>query len=292
MLHNKFFEKKREMIPDRIISIENSGEFQMDLKEMPINSKKGHKYILFLVNLSTKQIAAAPISNKQGTTIVKALKHIMGKRLMINRVRVRSIGVDMGAEFVNKNVKDFLDEHDIELIVHNTVVHKNNTSVIERMISTVTKSIEQDIEKIHYEQGNTSFNDWNTLLNEAVFRINNERLLWFKHGNKNTPLPSYVKPIRNRIFTKQDIMSMKPLVHNDMIPLGETVFVFYSNPVDTLTGTDKRFKWRNKSLKFNPIPRTVTHYLIRQGKPIRFIIDNDPTITYNRHELLAKYELT
>ena len=35
MLHSKFFTKKREIIPDRIISLENSGEFQMDLKEMP-----------------------------------------------------------------------------------------------------------------------------------------------------------------------------------------------------------------------------------------------------------------
>jgi len=269
MLSKKFFRIKPNNTPDKIYNTDQQG-FQMDLKHMPIDPN-GYRYVLVLVSLFSGEVDAIPLKTKTMGEVTKGLQVMMKRKYIRSIGKMRYIGVDKGSEFLNTEMRAFLASKNVDLIAENTTIHINSTAVIERMISTITRDVHIYLTQKSYEL-KKPFNDWLPVLNDVVLRTNNERRMKPKH------------------ITPQELIKRPPIVPANMIPFGTKVFKFYTMPVKP--NGEYKYKFRNGDLRYNPNePGIVTNYLVRPGRPIRFFLDNNITVSYNRHELLAEYEL-
>ena len=271
MLSNKFFTIKRNTTPDQIINVDGRG-YSMDLKHMPV-SPQGYRYILVFVSNHTREIDAVPLKDKTMSTCTRALELILKRKYIRSLGNIRTISVDKGSEFVNKDMKAFLDKKGIQLIVENTTTHINATSIVESMINVITKNVNIYLTKMSYDTGK-KFTDWLPSLEQTVFETNNSRRL-----NKD-----------DIVITPQQLVNMPVVLPKDVIPIGQKVYKFipYAENFDG----SKTFRFRNGSLRFNPRQvHTVTSYLLRHGRPLRFFLNNDMTVSYLRHQLLANYEI-
>ena len=269
MLSDKFFKMKPNTTPDRILSLD-SNSYQMDLKHM-VTSPEGYKYVLVLVSLHTKEVDAVPLKTKTMNECTRALRDMIKRKYIRSIGGISSIGVDKGSEFVNKEMKEFLKSKNIVLKVENTTIHKNATAVVERMISTITRDVEIYLTKKSIELGK-QYTDWMPALEESVFKINNERRL------------------NSKVIPFQDIVKEPPVIKN-IIPIGTVVYPFMPLPKNVVTGQNK-FKFRNSDYRYDyNNPCIVTHYFLRFGRPLRYLLDNNKTVSYLRHQLLAEYEI-
>ena len=269
MISYKFFKMKPNTTPDRILAL-SPGEYQMDLKHMP-TSPEGYKYVLVLVSLYTKEVDAVPLKTKTMTECTNALREMIKRRYIRSIGNISTIGVDKGSEFVNKEMKEFLNGKRINLKVENTTIHKNSTAVVERMISTITRDVEIYLTQKSIETGK-KFTDWMPALEETVFRINNDRRL------------------HSRVVPFQDIVKEPPVIKN-IIPIGTVVYPFMPLPKHAVTG-DNKYKFRNSDYRYDfNNPCIVTHYYLRFGRPMRYILDDNKKVSYLRHQLLAESEL-
>ena len=271
MLSKKFFTMKPNNTPDKIYNTDQKG-FQMDLKFMPTDPN-GLKYVLVLVSLFSKEVDAFPLKTKTMTEVKTALEKMIKRRYIRSIGKMKYIGVDKGSEFLNKEMREFLDKKGITLIPENTTVHIHSTAPVERMISTITRDVQIYLTQKSYEL-KRPFNEWLPLLSQLVFRTNNSRRL-----NKSYQIST------------QALLKKPPVFPSDILPLYTKVYKFY--PVATHVNSEAtKYKFRNGDLRYNPNElHTVTHYLIAPGRPVRFYLDNNLTISYLRHQLLAEYEL-
>ena len=269
MLSDKFFKMKPNTTPDKIVIVDDTS-YQMDLKHV-IKSPEGYQYILVLVSLYTKEVDACPMKTKTMRECTAALREMIKRKYIRSIGNISSIGVDQGSEFVNREMKEFLNSKNIRLVVKNTTIHINSTSVVERMISTITRDVVIYLTKKSIEQ-KRNFNDWVPALEQSVFKINNERRL------------------NPRIVPFHDIMKEPPIIRN-LIPINTTVYPFLPTPINVVTEKNK-FKFRNSDIRYDyRNPCVVTGYLIRPSRPLRYILDDNYDVTFNRNELLAEYEL-
>ena len=172
---------------------------------------------------------------------------------------------------MNKEMKDFLKSKNIELRVENTTTHINATSVVERMISTITRDVMIYLTKKTREL-KKKHTDWLPALEESVFKINNERRL------------------HPKIIKFEDILQEPPKITN-IIPLGTTVYPFIPVPKHVNTNENK-FRFRNGDMRYDADnPKVVTHYFMRFHRPLRYILDGNKDISYTRDQLLSANEL-
>jgi hypothetical protein len=89
---------------------------------------KNYSYILTVIDVFSKKGWAIPIKDKKGTTVLKALKHVL------DLYKPERIHADQGMEFFNKDVKSYLGKHNIELYFTNSEM---KASIVERFNRTI-----------------------------------------------------------------------------------------------------------------------------------------------------------
>lgn len=270
MLSKKFFIKKINTTPDKIINLDGGG-YQMDLKHM-VKSKEGYNYILVLVSTHTNECDVYPMFNKTMQECVTGLKQMLKRKYIRSIGNITHIGVDKGSEFVNSMMKNFLLSKNIELIVENTTVHINSTAIVERAISSITKDVMNYLQQKRYETKNQNYNDWIPVLQHSVFKINNERRL-----NPKT-------------YKTHEVVQEMPKIKN-IIRIGTVVYPFLTTPKHVVSEQNK-YKFRNADIRYDANnPSIVSGYFMRHSRPLRYILDDNNKVTYNRHELLSETEI-
>ena len=132
-LHRKIIRKfpKRKVIPGSFDNI-----WGADLADMQLISKynKGFRFLLCVIDLYSKYAWVIPVKDKKGITITNAFKTILKQS---NR-KPNKIWVDKGSEFYNQNMKEFLNDNDIEMYSTENV---GKSVVAERFIKTIKTKI-------------------------------------------------------------------------------------------------------------------------------------------------------
>ena len=106
----------------------------VDLADMQSLSKynNGNKYLLCAIDLFRKYVWLVPLKDKQGTSIVNALKKIISEGRKPNK-----IWVDQGSEFYN-SLKDFLKINNTEMY---STYNEGKSVVAERFIRVLKNKI-------------------------------------------------------------------------------------------------------------------------------------------------------
>jgi len=97
---------------------------------------KGYKYLLNVIDLFTKYVYSIPLKSKSQHAVAEAFE-----KLFITS-KPDKLWTDQGSEFINKTLKNFLTDHNIELYhVHN----EGKACVIERFNRTLGEMIEKHL---------------------------------------------------------------------------------------------------------------------------------------------------
>ena len=95
---------------------------------------KGFRFLLCVIDISSKYAWVVPLKDKKGVSIVGAFQKILDD----SNQKPNKIWVDKGSEFYNKSFKKWLNDNGIEM--HS--IHNEGKSVVaERFIRTLKTKI-------------------------------------------------------------------------------------------------------------------------------------------------------
>ena len=138
--------------------IYTTGPFQklcIDLAEMP-KSRRGHKYILVVIDHFSKWVQCVALKNKEGTTLANCLEKII---LPACQMIPQEILSDNGTEFKNKEMTHILKKYAIQRSFSPAYYPQNN-GLAERTIGTIKTLLR------------TSEGDWEQNLASVVITYN------------------------------------------------------------------------------------------------------------------------
>src|SRR5271156_4862975 len=167
-MHHRIIRK----FPRRSVIVHNIDDiWSADLVEMPPDKQSTrdgapYKYILTVIDLFSKYAWAIPLKNKQSSTVIDAFDNI----IKLSKCSPNKLWTDAGSEFINKQFKKFLTEHNsaerptgIEL--HHTY-NEGKACVIERFNRTLK-------EKMWFNFTVNGNKHWIDLLDKLVNEYNN-----------------------------------------------------------------------------------------------------------------------
>lgn len=93
---------------------------------------KGHKFILSIIDVFSKYGWLVPLRDKKGTTVRDAFQAVFKSRIP------KKLWTDKGTEFYNKEVKELLQKHDVELY---STENEEKSSVVERWNRTMKEKM-------------------------------------------------------------------------------------------------------------------------------------------------------
>jgi transposase InsO family protein len=137
---------------------------QVDLADFQSLARlnKGNRYILVAIEVLSRQIYAVPMMKKTAKDMVKALDVLL-KKMPYKPMRIYS---DLGKEFCNKDVEEFLEENEIDRLEASTSFHK--ASLAERAIRNLKQRL------YRYFSHNKKLN-WLEILDDIVDGINHSK---------------------------------------------------------------------------------------------------------------------
>src|SRR2546428_11736597 len=105
--------------------------WQADLKHLPFPKSNYNKhFILFCVDVLSKQLFVQPIKTKSADNVLEAFKVIFDRA----KVTPDSIETDSGTEFFNRKLKQFFDKKNVNHFKRSTPIKAAN---VERVIRTM-----------------------------------------------------------------------------------------------------------------------------------------------------------
>lgn len=259
MVNNKIFRNVKDSYPDNIRDI-TGHTLMVDLKTDLI-SDQGYKNFLCVINITTNQVDAQPLKNKTAEEVTNAFYEIYRRRIIKNIQGTKRIICDKGSEFASKTFIGFCNSKSIEVIFYN-MYHLNSTANVERAIGTITRILLEELAKRSIKE-KRKVNAWTHLLPLIVFEIN-------RHAKQK--------------YTLEDVTS-PPTVPKNLYPIGTEVHRAFKQPVHLLTSKEK-MKFRNGDKRFTVTTFKITDYRIRDSRPIRYILDDDYSISYNHNEII------
>src|SRR5215469_16644253 len=157
---NKVFSN---FISPPILKISSSFPFDLcavDLLKLPVTSR-GHNYCLVFIDHFTKFVAVVPLRNKQGSSVVNALKF----RILpfLPRIPNRILS-DNGTEFVNSDVNEMLTSFGIRHVTISPYMASCN-GICERFNRSIIQTLRILVEK--------HVSDWDLKLPSAIVIYNN-----------------------------------------------------------------------------------------------------------------------
>jgi hypothetical protein len=124
-------------------------QWQADLVEMQTHSQenKGHRYILFAIDIFSRYLHARPLKSKSGPDVAEAIESIFKET-----IPPKLLQTDQGLEFYNQHVRRILDEYDVELF---SVYSEKKAAIVER----VQRTIQERMYRAFTYQGNYKWLD-------------------------------------------------------------------------------------------------------------------------------------
>ena len=109
-----------------------SARYQADLADMSTSPSKGNRYLLFLVNVFSREASAAPLQTKEPSTVTA------GRRQLLEALpeKPQVLSTDGGAEFTQQ-VDDLLGAPGIAHKAHVSKQDVNALSVLDRALQNV-----------------------------------------------------------------------------------------------------------------------------------------------------------
>ena len=153
---------KRKFKKRRVLSHGVDEIWAADLVDMLKFSKwnKGYKYLLMVIDVFSKYGWIITLKDKKGESIMNAFKTIFKEGR-----KPQYLWVDKGKEFYNKDLKDLLEKHNIQMY---STENEEKSSVVERWNRTIKSKMWRQFTV----QGNTQYLD---ILPKILKQYNNTR---------------------------------------------------------------------------------------------------------------------
>ena len=153
---------KRKFKKRRVLSHGVDEIWAADLVDMLKFTKwnKGYKYLLMVIDVFSKYGWIITLKDKKGESIMNAFKTIFKEGR-----KPQYLWVDKGKEFYNKDLKDLLEKHNIQMY---STENEEKSSVVERW----NRTIKSKMWKQFTVQGNTQYLD---ILPKILKQYNNTR---------------------------------------------------------------------------------------------------------------------
>jgi hypothetical protein len=164
----------------------------VDLIDLQTHETDNYNYILTCIDLFSKKAYAQPLKNKTDKATAQAMEKIINQ---INN-KIHSIRSDNGSEFISKEFKNLLKEHNIKQVLSLPYTPQSNGG-IERFNYTIKKLI---LTCIKYDD---NFN-WPNELQRLINNYNNTISTTTKHkpDKVETMNPDELSKVRNNIIKK------------------------------------------------------------------------------------------
>lgn len=110
-------------------------QMQMDLVDLSSISNKnaGYRYLLTAVDVFSRKAFVVPLKNKRDISVKNAIAHIF-----TNYPPIKYLQTDLGTEFYNRNVKDYLTKQNITLF---STSSDTKSSIVERFNRTLKQKM-------------------------------------------------------------------------------------------------------------------------------------------------------
>ena len=155
----------------------------------------GYKYFLNVIDCFTRYAYVEPLKNKSAIEVLNALKKIVAK----SKSKPKKIWADSGKEFINKDMKKWMDENDIS-IYH--TYSENKSVMIERFNRTLKNKMWMKFD----ENGNFR---WIDILQDLISDYNNT----IHRSIKMTPKEANnkkIEPILSEVLNIDNRKQIKP----------------------------------------------------------------------------------
>ena len=127
LAHDKKFDRQMKMMLP--IFSRHVGGFQMDT--LVQTKQANHRYFLILININSRKLYAYPMTNKNASSVLQALKQF------IKEVKeIHSITSDQDAAYLNPSITQFMIDNHIDHQTTFTNDH-NRLGIINRAIKTL-----------------------------------------------------------------------------------------------------------------------------------------------------------
>jgi len=208
--------KKREFLP---IYSESHYAFQIDLTFFPkYKSQNKDNYVLFTaINVNTRYAYAYYAKNKEAETIIEMLN-----KFKHNALEIDNVTCDYGKEFIDKNVKKWFEENNIDVHYVKDDDHKN-LGIINRFHRTLKEKLLK-----HFIANDTT--KWIDIIDEIIKNYNNTR----NRGIENfTPREASKPFIQSYLISKKREItdSINNVDNNETYKVGDKVLILNTNNI-------------------------------------------------------------
>ena len=234
--------------------------------------KRGYKYILDVVDISSRAIDAIPLRGREAEDVIEGFEQIW-KNKHIPKDKVHSIVTDSGSEFKNKKFKEYLDELGI---LHRTTMtaRKNQTAIVEYYNGVIAKHLGVKMTSSELEQ-KTQYDNWSEDLKKIVEVLN-------KKEYKKAP------PKIADLFGEPIVNPNEPILKE-----GDVVHVRLQQPINHMVDYKKERlagKFRSGDLRWEKDTTTIDRVLYLPKQPIRYMVKKYGNVSFIRKELLLADE--
>lgn len=241
--------------------IEVNAIHQADLLFMPLDDDGGFRYILVVVDVGSRKLAARPLTEKAAETVAKAFKDIYRKKEL---EWPSMLQVDAGSEFKSK-VTDLMNEHDVTIRRGKPNRHTQQ-AIVEGNNRVIAKYLFHEMlaDEIQTKKLSTT---WASRLQSYVQKINKVRA---------------------------DVLDSKPVPVNEpsapsdklieLLPEGAKVRYALDFPIDYVTKKKTDASFRTGDVRWSE-PTTIDVAVIIPGYPPRYIVKGMDGVSYARNQL-------
>ena len=251
----KTFNKVKDNVPH----IANYN-FMADLLFLP-ETKKGHKYLLVVVDIATNACDFEPITEKSSDTILEAFQKII-KRKYLNKPYA-SLRTDDGKEFRGAFEKWLHGENIIHKIGE-PGRHKQvgNAEILNRDLGRLLNGYMNSVE----EKTGKQYKEWTEVLPTIRKMLNEYRTI--PEGDPFTD-----------VYPSPDVVESK-------FKVGDIVYRIADEPLDALGRKQPTKNFRMGDYRWDLTPRKIVRVLRYSGKnPIRYLLENLPNVSYAEWEV-------
>jgi hypothetical protein len=201
-------------------NIKENQYHQADVLYLP-RTQEGYKYLLVVVDVSTRAVQARPLKELRANTIVKAFKSIYGSRgNTLNKPSI--IHLDSGPEFKNRIVKNYFDSLNVGIRYSETKRHSQQ-AIVEAMNKTIGQTISKLLlnEDLSTGQQTTEWVDFLPIILEVLNE--NKKESKYKEIKGDEPIITH-KNKPEILFPEGDEVRIK--LNNDRRRAGDAVWSY------------------------------------------------------------------
>jgi hypothetical protein len=238
---------------------------QADLLFLPTDKNTKDKYLLVVADVGTRLLDAEPISNKKASTVTKAYKSILKRKIL---KLPKLLTVDSGTEFM-QDFKKFVESEGV-ILHQGRVGRKQQVAIVERANQSIGKYLNQIMTEKELSTGKRN-TEWVEYVKPLIKILNAKR--------KRAPqIPDLKKQF-------EDFKPVKcPKSGCDLLYPDSMVRVQLEYPIDPVTGKKLGNKFRTGDIRFSPEVYKIDGIRLYSNSPPMYYIKEFNTL-FTRDEL-------